>query len=70
MEQWVIYKSPSDFPGLYVARLWTIDGGGVRMTQTIKTSGTLTGIRAMLPPGLYRLERFEDDDPCIVEVWL
>ena len=30
---------------------------------------TLTGIRAMLPPGLVRSERMPADPPEVVEIW-
>lgn len=71
MSQWVIYSHPRDFPGQYVMRRWDIRAGGIMLaTDDMMLANTLEEIRKSVPPGLYRLARFKDDDPCIVEVWL
>ena len=70
MSQWVVYDHPRDYPDVFVMRRWKILDGVVLATDEVKTAATLKEIRALVPPGLYRLSRFEDDDPCIVEVWL
>lgn len=69
----------------YVLRRWDItDGRGPRRakgnsgggnnqmipTSEIVLAETLEEIRKQVPAGLYRLERFADDNPCIVEVWV
>ncbi len=62
----VIYDRPSDFPNHIVVRLWRTE----RMSMAW-TFATLEEARAALPlDDLVRLERFEEDDPTIVEVWL
>ena len=70
MPMWTIYDSPSDRPGLFVARLWLVSSRGVMATDDVKTAGTLVEIRAKLPRGLACMQRHQDDDPCIVEVWI
>jgi len=66
LELWTIYDHPRDFPGAFVARLWLMD----QPTDRVLISSTLDGVRALLPPGLMRLVRDLDDDPCVVESWL
>jgi len=70
MSQWVIYDHPRDYPDKFVMRRWGIRTGLVMATDDVKLADTLAEIRQQLPMGLYPLKRFEDDDPCIVEVWL
>lgn len=70
MSQWVIYKHPRDYPDKFVMRRWNITAGMMMATEEMATADTLSEIRKHVPPGLFRLARFEDDDPCIVEVWL
>lgn len=63
---WVIYNSPSDHPGKFVARKFNLD----IPTSEHKTADTLDDIRKLVSPGLVCLKRSENDDPVIVEVWL
>jgi len=70
MQQWVIYRHPRDYPDKYVARLWGVWQGEIVATDEMALAETLQQIRRMIPPGLYCLGRFEDDDPCILEVWI
>jgi hypothetical protein len=70
MSQWVIYEHPRDYPYQYVMRRWDIRGGSMMATDETAFAGTLEEIRDKVPAGLYRLARFAEDDPCIVEVWL
>ncbi len=66
-----IYHSPADYPGKFVVRKWTVaPGGGLQPTQSVALASTLMGARAVIPVGMYRLEREPKDDPCIVEIWL
>jgi hypothetical protein len=39
-------------------------------TADVLTAGTLEAVRALLPPGLIRLERTQHDQPHIAEVWV
>lgn len=69
LDVWVVYQNPTDFPGLFVVRLHKIEAGVTRPTATHFTAKTLEAVRRLLPPGLYRLDRFESDDPNVVETW-
>ena len=61
-----VYKSPADYPGQFVARLWDLD----KPTRDIAVAGTLEDIRAAIPEDLIRFRRDQSDDPCIVESWI
>lgn len=63
---WTVYRNPTDYPGLYVARRFELD----RPTDDIRTAPSLEALRDLLPPGLYRLPRRDEDEPQIVEIWL
>lgn len=63
---WTVYAHPLDYPDDYVARLWL----NADRTDTMLTAPTLAGLQALLPPGLYRMARQEQDDPVIVEIWM
>lgn len=64
---WVVYDHPNDFPYSYVARLHI----GARATADFMCAPNLDELRAWLSGlGLYRLPRFAQDDPKIVETWL
>lgn len=73
MEQWVIYDNPSDFPGQIVVRRWLIGPGTVEPTPHVSLCTTIDQARNVVQanyPSGYRLPRQQDDDPCIVEVWI
>lgn len=61
-----VYDHPTDYPNLYIARVWD----GTNPTRIIATAETLNELRAKLPSQMLRLDRYEEDDPCIVEVWI
>ncbi|MBC3871517.1 hypothetical protein [Undibacterium oligocarboniphilum] len=62
---WVIYNSPIDLPGRFVARKWLLN----QPTPELLQAQTLEEIRSKLPLGLVRMPRDERDDPKIVESW-
>ena len=62
----VIYKNPSDYPDKYVARVWNIDSP----TALIALAESLEEIRKTIPDEMYNLGRNNEDDPCIIEVWI
>lgn len=71
MSQWVVYRHPRDYPEKFVLRRWDITRGHVLIaTDEVALADTLELIREAVPPGLYCLKRFAEDDPRIVEVWL
>lgn len=63
---WVVYDSPIDLPGRFVARKWHNETPTAELIQ----GTTLDELRSRLPGGLYRLDRAETDDPKIVETWI
>lgn len=77
MEQFVIYEGASDLPQFkYVCRKWTIYRGGdpVPDPQLAGAANDGTGLDLMRvglqARGLHRLDRFDNDDPAILEVWI
>lgn len=68
LEIWTVYSDQtSDFPGVFVARLFLND----QATTVHFTAPDLATIRSRLRnKGFTRLPRQEADDPVIVEVWL
>lgn len=62
----VIYDHPKDFPDYYVARGWLDE----IPTNMVFIAKTLDEIRATIPLDMICIQRMEDDDPCIVEVWI
>jgi hypothetical protein len=66
IEIWTVYYNTRDFPALYAARLWYDN----QATSAVFSAHSLKMMRIMLPSHLTRMTRHEDDDPCIVEVWL
>lgn len=71
MSGWTVYDHPLDYPSGYVARRWIANRDGtVTPTRDVLLDPNLASLRAMLPPGLARIERMPEDDPVIIEVWL
>ena len=66
IDVWIVFDSPTDFPGFYVARRFKMN----QPTSDVLTAATLEDLRALLPPGLIRLDRTEHDQPHLVEVWV
>lgn len=66
LDVWIVYDSPSDYPGQFVARRFQVN----HPTGDLLTAPTLEALRALLPKGLVRLERTQHDQPHIVEVWV
>ena len=68
----VIYHNPSDFPGMFVGRYHKVSASQVVPdAEPFAVGPTLEGVReAMAPGNEKRFDRFADDDPCIVEVWV
>ena len=64
LDVWIVYDSPSDFPGSFVARRFEFN----KPTEDVRTAPTLAELHRLLPSGLVRLERNPHDQPHIVEV--
>jgi hypothetical protein len=68
---WTIVRCPPDHPDHFVARQIELYlCGTLRVTGAVHCALTLTAVRAMLPPGLRRLDRDPADAPHIVESWI
>ena len=70
---WTIYRVfPLEYPNEgFAVREWRVGGGGQMECMSLtQYAMTLEGARELLPPGLYRTPRDEDDDPAIVETWI
>lgn len=61
-----VYHNPTDFPGLYVCRVFEND----RPTTEHWTGQTLDEVRRGIPEGTINLGRMPGDDPVIVEAWV
>jgi hypothetical protein len=73
MDMWVIYDSPTDFPGLFVARRHEILCGTHQPTKEYYTAKLLKILRIWVQgeaPGCVLIPRSPEDDPKIVESWL
>lgn len=72
MNVWVIYKNPSDFPGLFVVRRWeSFYGIGNPIADPVcRTAETLEAARNLIPDGLVLVARSPEDDPAVLETWL
>ena len=69
LPMWVIYYDPSDYPGLWVARLH-VSLPEPMATNVVLTASSLDAIREQIPDDLMPFGRHSADDPKIVEVWL
>lgn len=74
LDIWTVYRHPTDYPDKYVARKFTVGGGGtggiVRASTDMFVEDTLEDVRALIPSGLVCLERDNRDEPHIVETWI
>jgi len=69
LNQYVIYKNPTDHPKKYVTRKWGIQPGGLEPLEKV-VCNTLKEARDIVPKGLVKVDRDPQDDPCIYEVWI
>lgn len=68
---WTVTENPSDYPGLFVARMSLVTEAGPVVTDRLATCPRLKVLQTWLAEqGLTRLPRQPDDDPVIVECWL
>jgi len=70
LTMFTIYRNPKDFPPGYAIRRWLVTDQGPVAEEGRGGIWSLDEVRSMIPPGLHRMERQPEDDPCIVEVWL
>ena len=61
-----LYKSPTDFPGEYVGRMFD----GMEPTEKIIKGVTLESVREKVPKGYIRIPRDKRDVDSLVESWI
>lgn len=71
-----IYKSPEDYPGQMVGRMWKVSNSGVHPMKDCTvmpdcTDESLEELRKIpREMGMIRIPRERDDDENILEVWI
>jgi len=67
----VIYENPSDCPGKFVVRQFTIANGLLAANDApLIVCNSLDEARKAIPKGLICFQRDTTDDPVIVETWM
>lgn len=70
LRQYVIYYDTREYPRQYVVHGWTVDKNGPRPDKDpTAVVLSLEHARVRVPLGLYRMDRWDEDNPCVVEVW-
>jgi hypothetical protein len=71
MSVFVIYEKPKDYPQGYVVRRWEVAMGSME-AQAMESArvATIEEARALIPEGLFRMDRALEDEPQIVETWI
>lgn len=69
MDYYVIYENPTDYPGEWVVRRYTLGFYATAMGKP-KRFLSLEDARGCIPQGLTCFKREVVDDPVIVETWL
>jgi hypothetical protein len=68
---WSVYDRPDDCPDAYIARRFALFAGDAVATPDFMAHPDLAMLRARLTnAGLYRIPRYEDDDPRVIESWI
>jgi hypothetical protein len=68
---WVVTWNASDYRRQAVARPHLVmPPEPDHVFRAVLIADSLDALRGLLPPGLHKMDRFEDDDPVITEVWL
>jgi hypothetical protein len=65
-----VYSNTNDYPGKFVARIFDIRGGSVYATRYIMLKDSLQELRDCIPVNFVRMQRRDEDDPNILEVWI
>lgn len=73
---WVVYRNPKDFPGKFVLREQRAGWDFEKNEEIILPSplcvveDTYEKLSKHIPFGLFRLNRMDADDYCILETWI
>ena len=65
---WTIYYSPTDYPGKFVCRPWSVRRNAPLLHHL--EAASLEAMRGILPQGLAWFPRQKSDDHKIVETWM
>jgi hypothetical protein len=66
-----LYKDPLDWPGKYVARIFTLfENCAVPHAFPLAVADTVDEILPLIPHGLVFIPRHPSDEPQIVGVWV
>jgi hypothetical protein len=69
----IVYKSPSDYPGKFVLRRWHVGSGkldAISDRDPIAVADSLKEVRDKVPSWCVNIGRYDFDDPVILEVWV
>ena len=67
---WIVTWNTSDYPQEAAARPHFIGPGTVNTQKFVLLADTLDELRQQLPSGLDKLDRAQNDDPVIIEIWI
>lgn len=73
LETYVIYFSPSDFPGMFVVQRFEIRRGEpepIPDVEPVIVAESLLAAREAIPDWMTCLARHPSDEPQIVETWI
>lgn len=67
---YIIYRHPPSYPRQFVVRPWVAHSCGGHVGRIHAITEGIEEARAMIPAGLSKIQRNEDDDPSIFEGWI
>ena len=70
VSMWVLYERPDDAPDSWVLRRWVIEFGQESPREAFAAPDPEPFRQWMIDEGRTCFPRFQEDDPCIVEVWM
>lgn len=70
MKQYVIYEKPLGSLSPYAIQVWELTKQGENIPKWGAEVSTLDSARNLVPEGSVKIEKSEDDDPHIVEIWI
>lgn len=70
LRMFVVHRSPADYPGFWVLRVWRIGSAACTAEGPALVRFTREGIIAHIPPGLAMILPDASDDSSIQEIWV
>ena len=65
-----IWSRPKDYPDKYVVRLRIVTAGVDKGGPLLGWADTIEEARGLIPAGSTNMDRWDNDDPYLVEVWM